>query len=350
MSKKVLVTGASGFLGGRLVRALIDGGATVKAMVRASSSLRGLQGLPADRLEVVEGDVRVEHAVFRALAGCDRMYHVAAVNRLWSRDPAEILAPAIEGTEVTLEAACKRGIRRVVYTSSVATLGVTAAPEAMDEGHAFNLQDAVTYVEAKRRAEEVALSFSDRLEIIAAQPSVMLGPGDTKPTPGGQALLQFLTWSAPLMDFPVIDGGLNYVDVDDVAQGHVLLMEKGAPGERYILGGDNLTYEQFFSMASELTGVNGPGGVVSKGALQLVASLQELRARLGGPEPMISSKAARDFAGAYAWVSSAKAEALGYTHRPARRALARGIQWFLEQGYLRDTDARRLRLHLRAPS
>ncbi|MCS6900588.1 MAG: hypothetical protein RMJ98_13315, partial [Myxococcales bacterium] len=124
--------------------------------------------------------------------------------------------------------------------------------------------------------------------------------------------------------------------------------DRGTPGERYILGGDNLTYEQFFTLAAELTGVGGPGGLIRRGTAQLVASLMELRARLGGPEPLLSAKAARDYAGAYAYVSSAKAEALGYQHRPARRALARGIQWFLENGYLREASAKKLRLHLRS--
>lgn len=351
MGNKVLVTGGAGFLGSRLVRMLVEAGESVKVLVRASSNLSTLDGLTPGKVETVEGDIQVEHTVYRALAGCDRLYHVAAINRLWARDPNEILDAAIGGTTETLNAAKKRGISRVVYTSSVASLGVTAEPAEMDESHDFNLSDPATYVEAKMRAEQIALDFNQYLPVVVGLPSVMLGPGDSKPTPAGQGVLEFLAWSMPLMDFPVTEGGLNYVDVDDVARGHMLMMQKGKPGERYILGGENLTYEQFFSLAAELTGVNGPGGAVSKGLAELAGKLMELRARFGGPDPVISARAARDYAGAYAWVTSAKAEReLGYTHRQTRRALARGIQWFLEHKYLRDDQARKLRINLRAPT
>ncbi|RYE83990.1 MAG: NAD-dependent epimerase/dehydratase family protein, partial [Myxococcales bacterium] len=323
MGNKVLVTGGAGFLGARLTRALIEAGESVKVLVRASSNLKTLDGLPSDRLEVFEGDVRIEHSVFRAMSGCDRVFHTAAINRLWSRHPEEILGAAIEGTHSTLTAARKRGIQRVVYTSSAATLGVTASPEEMTEAHAFNLDEPGTYTEAKVKAEQVALEFSSQVPVVIAQPTVMLGPGDSKPTPIGQGILQFLAWNTPLLDFPVTEGGLNYVDVDDVAQGQIALMQRGTPGERYILGGDNLTYEQFFSLAAELTGVAGPGATLSKSTAVLGGRLLELRARLGGREPLASAAAARDYAGAYVWVSSARAEqAIGYTHRPARRALA----------------------------
>ncbi len=351
MGNKVLVTGGAGFLGARTVRALLEAGESVKVLVRASSNLKTLAGLPADKVEVVEGDVRVEHTVFRALAGCDRMIHTAAVNRLWARDPNEILDAAIEGTRSTLTAARKRGLARVVYTSSAATLGVTSSPEDMDESHPFGMTDPSTYTDAKVKAEEVAREFTSALPIVIAQPTVMLGPGDSKPTPAGEGILRFLTWDMPLVDFPVVDGGLNYVDVDDVARAHVTMLTKGTPGQRYILGGDNLTYEQFFSLAAELTGVPGPGGTISKGTAELGGRLLELRARFGGTSPIASAASARDYAGNYVWVPSKLAEdVLGYTHRPARRALARGIQWFLEHGYLRDDQARKLRINLRAPA
>lgn len=350
MSNKVLVTGAAGFLGARIVRALVKAGQPVKALVRASSSLKALQGLSSAQVEIVEGDIRVEHSVYRALAGCDRLFHVAAVNKLWAKDPREILDSAVDGTQAVLSAAQKRALRRVVVTSSAATLGVNSAPEAITEEQVFNLEKPAVYIQAKRRAEELALSSAEHLDLVIAQPTMMLGPGDSKPTPAGQGILQFLSWNVPWIDFPVLDGGINVVDVDDVAQGHLLLLEKGLRGERYLLGGENLTYEQFFSLAADLTGVNAPGGIVSKGTAQVAASLMELWARLGGSEPLISVDAARDFVGAYAWVSSAKAEQLGYKHRSARRAVARGIQWFLDHGYLREDSSLRMHRHLQSPN
>lgn len=353
MGNKVLVTGAAGFLGSRLVRQLLEAGEEVKGLVRASSSMKNLADIPRDKLDLIEGDVTVEHSVYRAMAGCDRLYHVAAVNRLWAPNRKDVLDAAIVGTEQVLSAAKKRGIARVVCTSSVATLGTTPSPEEMDESHAFNLQDPETYIEGKKKAEDLALALNEegRFEVIAALPAVILGPGDLKPSPAGEALVRFLSWDMPLIDFPIVEGGLNYVDVDDVARGHILAMEKGKPGQRYILGGENLTYEQIFSLASELAGVGAPGSPLPKALAELGGRLAELRAKLGGPEPPVTYRAARDYAGAYAWVSSARAEKeLGYTHRSARKAVARSIQWLLEKKFLHADAARRIRVDLRAPA
>jgi dihydroflavonol-4-reductase len=348
--RKVLVTGASGFVGARLVRQLIDAGEHVRAMVRATSDRRALSGIPAERLEVVEGDVMIEHTIFRSLAGCDRLYHVAAVNRMWDRDERRILDAAIVGTESTLAAAKKRHIERVVYTSSVATLGATSSPVELDETHPFNLQDPATYTQAKKEAEEIALRYNGAgLPVVVVSPTAIGGPGDWKPTLLGASILRFLRWSSPFMDFPVPGGGINVVDVDDVARGHKLAMEQGTPGERYILGGDNLTFEQLFVILSEITGLDGPGRKVSKGMAELVGRLSELRARITGAEPEITFRAARDYSDSFVHVTSAKAEReLGYTHRSARRTLLRSVQWYLEHGYLGQDEARRIRVDLRA--
>lgn len=351
MSNKVLVTGASGFLGSRIVRQLVEAGEQVRALVRASSSRAALAGLPASQVEVIEGDVMIGHTIYRSLAGCDRLFHVAAQNQLWSRKPQSIIDAAVIGTREVLSAAEKRGLRRVVYTSSVATLGTTSVAEEMDESHPFNLQQPDSYVQAKVQAEEVAREFASKLDLVTVLPSVLIGPGDTKPTPGGRGLLEFLSWDLPFIDFPVVDGGLSYADVDDVARGHLLAMQKGRAGESYILGGENLTYEQFFNSASELTALPGPGAPSSASVAMLVARLTELRARLGGPEPIITAGVVRDYAGAYAWVSSAKAQSeLGYTQRPARKAIARAIEWFITNGYVKPGQAKRIRVDLRVPA
>ncbi len=349
MAEKVLVTGASGFLGSRLVRKLVENGEQVKALVRATSSLRALEGIPRDNLEIVQGDVMIAHTVYRSLAGCDRLYHVAAVNQLWDPQPERILDAAIVGTEQTLEAARKRGLAKVVYTSSAGVLG-TSGGEEMDETHALNLSDPETYIEAKTKAEERALSFHSEhgLPVVVVNPSVIVGPGDFRPTPAGQGILRYLEWSYPF-GFPMVAGGLSVVDVDDVAQGHYLAMQKGRPGERYILGGENLSYEQMFGILSELTGLEPPGKPVSQGLVELAGRFSELYARWSGKEPLIGYRSARDFGSATSWVSSEKAaRELGYTHRSARKALLRSVQSFLEQRLVSSDQTRRIRVDLRA--
>ncbi len=345
MTDKILVTGASGFIGGRIVRALAQEGRAVKALVRASSGRGFLRGLPAGSVEVVEGDVMVEHTVYRALAGCDRLFHVAALTKFWDRDPRAIEATAIDGTRAVFEAARRRGLRRAVYTSSIAVLGVSPTPEPLDETSVFSVADPDAYLRAKVRAEEEALSYLEHFDVVPVLPAIVCGPGDVRPAPGGQGILRFLAWDGPLIDFPCIAGGINVVDGDDVARGHVLAMDKGRAGERYVLGGADLTYEEFYTTLAEVTGLPGPGRPVSKGLAELVGRLSELRARLGGPEPEFTYRMARDYVGAYTYVSSAKAEReLGYTHRPVREALTRAVLWFLEHGYVAPEDRRRIRL------
>jgi dihydroflavonol-4-reductase len=328
------------------VTALVERGERVKALVRPGSNLRGLSGLPEDRLLLAYGDVMVSHTIYRALAGCDRMYHLASNFKLWDRRPERILDPAIVGTRCVLEAASKRNLRKIVVTSSVAALGVAQEPEPFDETHEFNLADPETYILAKYEADKIAAQFAaDGLPIVQVMPSQIFGPGDYRPTPNGAALVQYLKMSAFRPAAP--DGGISVVDVDDVATGHILAMEKGVVGERYILGGENITYEQLFDALSEITGLP-PPRKVGKGAVAFAATLFELKARFRGGDPLITPRFVRDYVGAYAWVASDKAEReLGYTHRPARQALSRAVRWFLQQGFVPEKAARRVRLELR---
>ena len=343
--RKVLVTGASGFVGSRLVRALVDRGETVRVLVRPGSSLKGLRDLP---VEICHGDIMIEHEVYRALAGCDRMYHVAAVFKMFARDPNDILQPAIAGTEATLEAARKRGLDKVVVTSSVAAVGVNPDPEPMDETWEFNLKDSETYVVAKWKAEQVALSYVEKgLPVVVVNPSGIFGPGDWKPTPSGDTILQFLKWSWP-WGFPTSDGGINVVDVDDVVAGHLGAMDKGRIGERYILGGQDLHYEEMFTLLSEITGLRGPGMKASHGMAMNMGRMLELGARLFGGEPPLTYKLARDYVGKFVWVTTRKAEKeLGYQPRPASQTLLRSVKWYLYQGYLEDHEETRLQLDVR---
>lgn len=346
---KILVTGATGFLGSRLVRQLVEAGHSVKILARAGSSMRGLDGIPADKIEVALGDITIEHTVYRALAGCDRLFHVAANFKMWDREPSRILDAAILGTEATLSAARRRGIEKIVVTSSVAAVGATREPTPMDETFPFNREDSETYIVAKWKAECVALEEAKRgLPVVVVNPSAIYGPGDWKPTPSGAAILKYMNWKLPI-GFPCTEGGINVVDVDDVARGHILAMEKGRIGERYILGGENVTWEQLFSMLSDITGLVGPGRKSSEGQAMLVGRLMEIGARLTGGDPPLTYKLARDFACHYVWVSSAKAEReLGYTARSARQALSRSVRWYVENGYVPAEVLRRVRLDLRA--
>jgi dihydroflavonol-4-reductase len=343
-----LVTGASGFIGSRLVRALVERGERVKAFVRAGSNLSMLEGLPRDRFELAFGDVMVEHTVYRGLASCHRMYHVAAVYKLWDKRAERITRPTIEGMRSTLRAAKKRGLEKVVITSSYATLGASASAESRDEGAEFNFADPNPYIAAKYEAEQIALEMIDAgLPGVVVLPSGTTGPGDWKPTPTGAYILRYLT-SSPAFRYPITDGGLNLVDVDDVVSGHIAAMNQGKIGQRYILGGENLTYEQVIEILSELTGLAPPGSKLSTGVVVFAAELMALKARLFGGEPLIAPAVARDVLGRYQWVVSKKAErALGYTHRPAREALDRAVRWYLSRGYVPERAARRVRLELR---
>jgi len=343
-----LVTGASGFVGSRLVRALVERGEHVKAFVRPGSSLRQIADLPPELCRLAYGDITVEHTVYRALSGCTRMYHVASNFKMWDRDPERILGPAIEGTRATLEAARRRGLEKIVVTSSAGALGATTSPEQMDETHEFNLKDPETYVLSKFEAERVAIEYAEEgLPVVVVEPAGIFGPGDWKPTPSGQGILTYLKMS-PSIRVPVTDGGISIVDVDDVVEGHIRAMLKGHVGEKYILGGEDVTYRQMFEILSDLTGLAPPGKSISPGLVGLAGRLLELKASLFGGDPTITRRLARDYAFGYIWVTSEKAEkALGYKFRPARVTLSRSVRWYLEHGYISDKQAQRVRLEFR---
>lgn len=343
-----LVTGASGFIGSMLVRRLIDRGVPVTAFVRPGANLAAFAGLPPARFRLAYGDILVSHTVYRALAGCTQLFHVASAFRYWSPRATEIVDPAVLGTRAVLEAARHRGIQRIVVTSSAAVLGTTQADEPMDEQHSSDLDDPEVYVRAKIEADQVVRDAVDRGHpVISVLPSAVFGPGDRKPTPNGSSILSYLKLS-PHRKIPATDGGISVVDVEDVADGQILAMDKGRIGERYILGGDNLTFRELFQLMHELTGFAKPGWAPSPSLVRLVGRALELGARWTHNDPILTYRLARDYAHARVWVTSQKAEReLGYVHRPARETLSRAVQFYLAGGYLPKAVARKIRLELR---
>jgi dihydroflavonol-4-reductase len=293
--------------------------------------------------------VTVGHTVYRALAGCDRLFHVAAEFKMWDPRPSKILDASIVGTRETLDAAKRRDIQKIVVTSSTAAVGATRDATVMDEASPFNRDDSAPYIVAKRRAEEVALEQAQRgMPIVVVNPATILGPGDYKPTPSADLVLTYLKWKAPF-GVPYSPGGFSIVDVDDVVAGHIAAMERGRVGERYILGGHNVTVEELFTTLSEITGLAGPGFRAPTGLVAVLGALSELVASFTGKPPQLTYKFARDYVGSYVWVSSAKAEReLGFHARPLRSTLVRAIRFFLDNGFVPAGAARKIRFDLRA--
>ncbi len=336
-----LVTGASGFVGSHLVRHLVERGDRVKALVREGANLRALQGLPPDRFQLAYGDILLEGSVYRALAGCRRLYHVASAFRWWAPRPEQIIDPAVNGTRAVLSAAGRRRLERIVVTSSVAALGNTVEPQAMDESQSFDLDDPEIYALSKRRALDVTLDFARAgLPIVVALPSAIAGPGDWKPTPVGQSILRYLnSHFTP----PALPGGLSLADVDDVVAGHVAAMSRGRIGELYILGGENLTLEALLRTLSAVTRRSPPRGQLNPTWLRWGGLAAESWARLTGTEPQLTRRLAKSHLGRYAWVTSDKAvRELGYGARPAVDTLRRSVRWYVANGYVRESVARRL--------
>jgi hopanoid-associated sugar epimerase len=327
---RILVTGASGFVGSAVLRALAARGASLRALVRPSSPRANLADLD---VEIVEGDMRSAADMNRALAGVTRLYHVAADYRLWARDPAEIIRANLEGTRAVMQAALAQGVGRIVYTSSVATLRAADAGTNVDESAPLAPGEAVgAYKESKVVAERLVerMVADQGLPAVIVNPSTPIGPRDIKPTPTGRILVEAAQGRIPAF----IDTGLNLVHVDDVARGHLLAMEKGVVGRRYILGGQNASLAQMLAEIARIVGRKAPSVKLPRLPLYPLAWAAEGVAQLTGKEPFVTRDALK-MASHHMFFSSARAEReLGYQARPYGEALADALAWFRAQGYL----------------
>lgn len=323
------VTGATGFVGSHVARELRERGAELRLLVRAQSNTRNIDDLHADR---VVGELRDPKTLEKAIAGCDAVFHVAADYRLWVRDPEEMYRANVEGTRAILEAARKNNVRRTVYTSSVATIGFTSNGQPADENSPVSLDKMIgPYKRSKFMAEEVAMEAAHNgQDIVIVNPTTPVGERDVKPTPTGRIIIDFLKKRFPAY----VDTGLNLVDVRNCALGHIAALEKGRSGQRYILGGENLTLKQILDKLAAITGMPSPKVRVPYVLALATGVVDELvTGRIRGREPRATIDAVR-MGRKKMFASSAKAEGeLGWRVSPVNDALRRAVEWFRANGY-----------------
>jgi len=326
---KAFVTGATGFVGSHVARALVEQGADLRLLVRANSDLRNIEGLKAER---VIGDLHQPASLEKAISGCDVVLHVAADYRLWVPDPEQMYKANVEGTRAILKAARKNGVRRVVYTSSVATMGFTSNGHPVDENSPVSLENMIgPYKRSKFMAEQAALQAGRcGMDVVVVNPTTPIGERDIKPTPTGRIVVDFLKKKFPAY----VDTGLNLVDVRECARGHVAALEKGRSGERYILGGENLTLKQILDKLSEITGLPSPKIKVPYAMALATGVVDEVvTGRVLRREPRVTIDAVR-MGRKKMFVTSAKAEReLGWKAVPVDDALRRAVEWFRSKGY-----------------
>lgn len=326
---KAFVTGATGFVGSHVARVLAEKGAELRLLVRSTSNLKNIEGLNAER---VVGDLRDPESLEKSISGCDAVFHVAADYRLWVRDPEQMYQANVEGTRGLLKAAKKSGVRRVVYTSSVATMGFTSNGYLADENSPVSLGNMIgPYKRSKFMAEQVAMEAGrNGMDVVTVNPTTPIGDHDIKPTPTGRIVVDFLKKKFPAY----VDTGLNLVDVDECACGHVEAFERGKSGERYILGGENLTLKQILDKLAAITGLPSPTIKVPYVVALATGVVDEVfTGRIMGKEPRATIDAVR-MGRKKMFVTSAKAEQeLGWKMVPVDNALRSAVEWFRANGY-----------------
>jgi len=327
---KSLVTGAAGFVGSAVAHALVNEGSDVRVIVRSTSRRENLGNLD---VEVFEGDLTNPASLRAALKGCDRLFHVAADYRLWARDPQQMYRSNVDGTINIMDAAREAGVQKIVYTSSVATVGLKSDRSAANEDTPASIEQMVgPYKRSKYLAEQEVIrrSRESALPVVIVNPSAPVGPRDIKPTPTGRMILDAAAGRMPAY----VDTGLNIVHVDDVAKGHLLAAERGKHGERYILGSNDMHLKEILTLVAQVAGQKPPRIRLPHAAILPVAWISEAIARLTGIEPRVTVDGVK-LAKKTMFFSSQKAiDQLGYQPRAARLAVEDAVRFFREHGYL----------------
>jgi dihydroflavonol-4-reductase len=331
-----LVTGASGFLGSHVARQLVARGDDVRILMRPSSTNRAVGDLS---LEYVTGDLRDPASLERALAGVNRVFHVAADYRLWAKRSREIYESNFGGTKNLLEAAKRAGVEKFIYTSTVATIAVDR-PKLPNESTDAKLEEMIGhYKRSKWMAEREALNAAKQgLPLVIAMPTTPVGPGDWKPTPTGKIILDFLNGKMP----GYVETGLNFVGAEECAAGHLLVAEKGKTGERYLLGAENLTLKQMLDALSGITGLPAPTLKIPHGVALGVAYLNTVFSRLIGREPQIPVEGVK-IARHMMFVDCTRAQReLGFKPGSVVAALERAVRWYEANGYVKPRRAKKM--------
>lgn len=331
---QVFVTGGTGFIGAHLVRLLLQEGYAVKALVRPSSNLGNLQGL---EVEIVKGDLNAPE-LWQEMVGCQYLFHVAAHYSLWQTDQKLLYLHNVQGTRNVLAAAQKAGIERTVYTSSVAAIGVGESGKVVNETHQSPLEKLVGhYKKSKFLAEQVAMqAASAGQEIVVVNPSSPIGPLDIKPTPTGDIILRFLRRQMPFY----LDTGLNFIDVRDVAWGHLLALQRGKSGDRYILGHQNITLKQLLEQLAQITGLKAPQKSVPSWLPLSVALIDEKILAPLGKSPSVPIDGVRMAQQPMYYDASKAVQELSLPQSSLTTALQDAVNWFVSQGYVKLKDER----------
>jgi dihydroflavonol-4-reductase len=338
-AEPVLVTGASGFIGSAVVRELLAAGCEVRALVEPGRDVANLDGLSAHQ---IEGDIRDPRILDRAVAGTGVVFHLAAVYRFWAKDPDLFYEVNVGGARNVIRAMEEEGVRRLVYTSTVGTIGVAHDGHLATEDTLPRFEHLFGhYKKSKYQAEhEVLRAGATGLPVVLVHPTFPVGEGDSAPTPTGRTILEFLNGRIPAY----VDTALNVVHVDDVARGHVLAAQRGRHGRSYVLGGENMNLQEMLATLAEVSGLKAPRVRLSaRAVLPVVRSAEWFEGSVLHREPVLPSEPVRMATTHMIYDDSRARTELGYTSIPARAALARAARWYLEHGYIKGPHMERIR-------